>query len=126
MFFILFFATTVLLLVYIKIKYFTLRGPIPGSSPHLLFGNLIEAGQLFKGVSLPQGLAQFKKRFGDIFQFWLGPSHVIVVGNINDVQYIFNNRHIYDHGEMFVQQTSVLFPDGLLCLRGWFNTFFKK
>ena len=56
-------------------------------------------------------LLQFKKRFGDIFQFWLGTSHVIVVGNINDVQYIYNNRNIYDQGKSFVERISVLFPD---------------
>jgi hypothetical protein len=118
MFFTLFFSTIILLLLYIKRKYFTLRGPIPGSPPHFLFGNLIECGQIFRGTSLPEGLLQFKKRFGDVFQFWLGPSHVTVVGNITDVQHIFNNRNIYDQGDMFVQQTSVLFPDGLICLRG--------
>ena len=118
MFFTLFFATIILLLFYFKRKYFTFRGPIPGSSPHFLFGNLIESGGVFGGLSLAQGLLQFKKRFGDIFQFWLGPTRVIIVGNINDVQHIFNSRNIYDQGDLFVQQTRVLFPDGLISLKG--------
>jgi hypothetical protein len=118
MFFTLFFATLVLLYFYIKIKYFTLRGPIPGASPYFLLGNLIEPGRLFSGIAIPQTLLRFRKRFGNTFQFWFGPSHVITVGNINDVQHIYTNRHIYDQGDMFVQQISVLFPDGLICLRG--------
>jgi hypothetical protein len=96
----------ILLLLYIKRKYFTHREPIPGSPPHLLFGKLIETGQIFRGTSLAEGFLQFKKRFGDVFQFWLGPSHVTIVGNINDVQHIFDNQNIYDQSDMFVQQTS--------------------
>jgi hypothetical protein len=118
MFFTLFLTTIVLLFFYIKIKYFTRRGPIPGSSPYFLLGNLFEFGQSFSGLAVPRTLMRFRKRFGDIFQFWLGPTHVIVVGNINDVQHIFNNRHIYDQGDLFVQQVSVLFPDGLIGLKG--------
>ena len=110
MFYVLLIASIVLLYLYVKIRYFTLRGPIPGLSPYTLFGNLI------------QGLLRFKKRFGDVFQFWLGSLHVIIVANINDVQHIFNHRNIYEHGDMFVQRTSVLFPDGLICLRGKFTT----
>jgi hypothetical protein len=126
MFFTLFFATIILLFVYIKIKYFTLRGPIPGSPPHFLFGNLIESGRLFGDKTIAEGFLQFKKRFGDVYQFWLGSAHVIVVGNINDVEHIFHSRNIYDQGEMFVQRTSVLYPDGLNCLVGEFNTFYRS
>jgi hypothetical protein len=118
MFFILCFAVIALLYFYIKIKYFTLRGSIPGASPTILLGNLFELDQLFNGFAVPQALLRFQKRFGDIFQFWLGPTHCIVVGNVNDVQHIFNNRHIYDQGDIFVQQLSVLFPESLISLRG--------
>ncbi len=118
MFLSLFLATIVLTFLYIKIKYLTVRGPIPGSSPYFLFGNLIEFSHLFRRISLPDRLTEFKRRFGDIFQFWLGSTHVVVVGNINDVQHIFNNRNIYDQGDIFVQKTSVLFPDGLISLKG--------
>ena len=118
MLFPLLFAFVVLLFLYIKIKYFSLRGPIPGLSPHVLLGNLLQAGVLSKGLTLDQALQKFRKRFGDTFQFWFGSLHVIVVTNINDVQHIFYNRRIYDHGDMFVQRTNVLFPDGLICLRG--------
>lgn len=107
-----------LLVVYIKVKYFTLRGSIPGSSPHILFGNLVESGHLFGGLTLPEALASFKKRFGDIFQFWLGPTHVIVVGNIDDIKHILRNRNIYDQGDIFIEKVSVIYPDTLFCLKG--------
>ena len=105
-------------LVYAKRKYFTLRGPIPGSPPSFLVGNLIETGQLLRGVSFSQALVAHKKRFGDIFQLWMGPTRLIVVGNINDVQHIFAHRNIYDQGRSFLERASVLFPNGLLCIDG--------
>lgn len=118
MFFVLLALALVLLVVYCKIKYFTIRGSIAGLSPHLFFGNLIQAGLIFDNIPLPKALSTFQKRFGDIFQFWFGPSRVIVVAEINDVKHVFTNRQIYDQGEMFIDILSSLFPNGLICLKG--------
>ena len=118
MFFVLLITAVVLLVVYIKIRHFTLHGPIPGKQPYFFFGNLIDTGILLRGVSLPQALAEYKTQFGDIFQFWLGSSRLVVVGNVNDVQHIFNNRNIYDQGKVFIEKASVLLSNGLLCVRG--------
>ncbi|CAF0803367.1 unnamed protein product [Adineta steineri] len=60
-------------------KYFTLRGPIPGLSPHYFFGNTIQSGLVLKDLSLHEVYRTFKSRFGDVFQFWFGPARVIVV-----------------------------------------------
>jgi hypothetical protein len=116
----LFLLLLVVYLVYVKNKYFTLRGPIPGSPPLFLLGNLLETGQLLRGASLTQALTTFKDRFGDIYQLWMGPTRLIVVGNINDVQHIFSHRNIYDQGSTFLERVSVIFPNGLICIKGTF------
>ena len=108
----------VVYLVYVKRKYFTLRGSIPGSPPWFLLGNLIETGQLLRGVSFSEALTTFKHRFGDIYQIWMGPTRLIVVGNINDVQHIFSHRNIYEQGSAYLERASILFPNGLLCIQG--------
>lgn len=107
-----------LLLLYSKLRYFTVRQSIAGLSPHVYVGNLIQAGILFHGKSLPQALLEFQQRFGQNFQFWLGPSHYFVVGDIEDVQHVFSHRNIYDQGDVFVEKISVLFPGGLGCIKG--------
>ncbi|CAF2889212.1 unnamed protein product [Rotaria sp. Silwood2] len=120
MFLILIVVVIVLLVVYAKLKFFTLRGPLPGLPPQFLFGNLIQSGLLLGGASLPQVYLAFHARFGDIFQFWLGPTRVIIVSGIGDVQHIFSNRKIYDQGDMAIQQMSLLLPDALICTKGQF------
>jgi hypothetical protein len=109
--------------LYVKLKYFTLRGPVPGLSPHFFFGNLIQSG-MFNGVTTDQVFAAFKRRYGNIFQFWLGPLRVTCVNNIGDVQHIFTHRHIYDQGDMFVEKFSIFVPDGLISLKGQFFIHF--
>jgi hypothetical protein len=102
----------------VKIKYYTLRGPIPGISPQFLFGNFIQTGILFNDVSFPQVLLKLKKQFGDVFQVWLGSVRFVVVSNINDVQYIFTHRQVYDHSDLLFDNFSIVFPDGLGGCRG--------
>lgn len=123
---ILFLVLIALLLAYwyLKVKYFTLRGSLPGLSPQFLVGNLIQSGFLFGHGSLPETFASFKRRFGDVFQLWLGPSRVIVVNNINDVQYIFTHRHIYDQGDIYTKRFSIVIPHGYISNTGTF--FFNR
>jgi len=113
---------TILLLayIYVKLKYYTLRGPIPGLSPHVLFGNLIQSAIIFNGATTADVFPLFKHRFGNIFQFWLGPTRMIVISSVGDVQHIFTNRHIYDLGDMYVQKFGILFPNTLMCIKGQF------
>ena len=109
-----------LLVVYAYIKWsrFTLRPDIPGLSPNILVGNLLQTGILTRGKALTDALASLKKSYGDIFQFWMGPVRFIVVNDADDVQHIFNHRNIYDQGDLFVEKVGVLFPDSLLCTTG--------
>lgn len=107
----------VLLLIYIKLKYFTLRGPIPGIPPQFLLGNLFQTG-FIRGISYAEIYKKLRERFGDICQLWLGPSRFILVSNIVDVQYIFSNRNIYDQGDLFVEKLSNIVPDSLITIKG--------
>jgi hypothetical protein len=120
MFFLLLLIVIALLVFYAQIKYFTLRGPIPGLAPHFFFGNTIQSGLILKNLSLHEVWLQFKSRFGDIFQFWLGPWRVIVVSGIGDVQHIYTHRNIYDQGDILVEQFKLFLHDALICLKGQF------
>ncbi len=108
----------ILVYIYVKVKYFSLRGNIPGQSPHIFFGNLIQTGMLFNGTTTAEVFPLFKQKFGNIFQFWLGFTRVIVVSDIDDVQHIFSNRHIYDLGDIHVEKLGSMFPDSLMGIKG--------
>ena len=108
----------VLSFVYLKLKYFTLRGPIPGLSPQFLVGNLVQTG-FTRGASFFTILSSLRQRFGDIYQVWLGLERCIVVCNIKDIQYIFTNRNIYDQGALFVEKASLLMPNGIIAVKGY-------
>jgi len=125
MLFILILGFIVLLFFYLKFKYFTLRGPLPGIPPHFLFGNLIQIG-VFRDEPFPDIYKNLKKRFGDHFQVWFGPWRFVVVSNIADVQHIFTHRNIYDQGDVFCEQFSVMLPDGLICIKGYYPLFRKN
>jgi hypothetical protein len=125
MFVFLIFIITVLLLIYIKLKYFTLRGPIPGIPPQFLVGNLIQTG-FIHGVSYPEIYTTLRKRFGDIFQIWYGHHRFIAVLNFEDVQYIFANRNIYDQGDTFTKQLSLIVPNSLICTKGHYHNFLTR
>ena len=108
-----------LYLIYLKIKYFTLRGPLPGLKPQFLFGNLLQTG-LLNGVSLPEIYTSLRNRLGDNYQLQFGFLHFIVIGDIDDIQYIFTHPHIYDQGDWFVDQLGALIPNALITLKGFF------
>ena len=118
MLWILFFLVIVLSLLYIKVKYFTLRGHLPGLSPHFFFGNLIQSGLLRGEKTLPQVLLAFQKCFGDVYQFWLGTTHFVVVSEADDVKHIFTHRKIYDQGGVLVETVRVLIENSMLVLNG--------
>ena len=120
MIFVLLIISVFLLLFYLKRKYFTLDGLIPGLSPHFLFGNLLQS-DFFNGQLPPDILLTFKKRFGDIFQFWFGPSRFIIVSNIADVEHIFTHRNIYEQGNIFIEKFSVSYSNSLVSIKGLFR-----
>ncbi len=103
---------------YIKRVYFTLYGPIPGLPPQFLLGNLLQTGVIGKNVPFNLIFLDLKTKFGDIFQYWLGPSRIVVVNRLEDVQHIFNHRNIYDQGDIFTDKISLVNPYAILCLKG--------
>lgn len=107
-----------LIYFYLKFKYFTLRDDLPGLSPHIVFGNLIQSGILLNGATASEAFLEFTRRFGKTFQFWLGFSRLIIVSGTGDVQHIFNHRHIYDQGDTFVKKFGILIPNALINLKG--------
>jgi hypothetical protein len=117
MFVILSFIIIILLLLYVKIKYFTLRGPIPGLPPQFLVGNLIQTG-FTRGTSYFEIYSSLRKRFGDVYQIWLGHVRFVVVCNIKDIQHIFTNRNIYDQGVLFIEKLSLIVPDAIIAAKG--------
>jgi hypothetical protein len=126
MFLLLVFGALLLIYIYVKLKYFTLRGDIPGLSPYVFFGNLIQSGILFNGKTTAEVFPLFQRRFGNIFEFWLGSTRVIVVSDIADVQHIFINRQLYDLGDIYVEKLGSLFPSSLMGIKGYFYSLIIK
>ena len=116
--------TIVILFYYFKRVYFTFHGPIPGIAPQFLFGNLFQTGALGRNVPFNLIFLDLKAKFGDIFQYWLGPTRVVVVNCLEDVEHIFKHRHIYDQGEIFTEKISLMNPYGILSLRGSIGFFY--
>jgi cytochrome P450 len=59
-----------------------------------------------------------EKRYGDIFSFKILFRRIIIVSRIDYVEHILSKRQIYDISEMTTQNFSLLFPGGLLSLKG--------
>ena len=59
-----------------------------------------------------------EKKYGDIFSFRIGFRRIIILSRIDYIQHILSNRQIYDISEMTTRNFSLLFPGGLLALKG--------
>jgi len=101
-----------------------MRSNLPGLSPHFLFGNLIQSGVLFHGVSIGKALCTFRDRFGNVFQFWFGSSRLIVINDTEDVKHILSNRHIYEKGDLSLKTFGILFYHALIANRGLFTIIY--
>lgn len=106
------------LLWYIKHVYFTLRGSIPGLAPQFLLGNLLQTGVLSGGVAFNQIFLDLHAKFGDVFQYWLGATRIVVVSRLEDVQHIYSHRQIYEQGDLFTEKISLINPNAILCMKG--------
>ena len=103
---------------YLKIKYFTLHGLIPGLSPEFFFGNLRQTRMLTRDETVANVHTNLHRQLGDIYQFWIGPSRVIVVSNADDIQHIFGHRQIYELADISVEKFGLFFGDSLICNKG--------
>jgi hypothetical protein len=108
----------IVLYYYVKRIYFTLRGPIPGIPPQFILGNLLQTGAIGSNVAFNIIFLDLKSKFGDIFQYWLGPTRVIVVSRLEDVHHIFSHRHIYDQGDILTDKISLVNPYATVCMTG--------
>lgn len=103
---------------YVKSIYFTLRGPIPGTPPEFLFGNLLQTGLIWGDESLSDALLKLKIKFGDVFQYWFTYTRVIVVSSLEDIQHIFAHRNLYEQGDMFIEKLCIVNPSEVAALKG--------
>jgi cytochrome P450 len=71
---------------------------------------------------------QFQDEYGDTFQLWLGLLHMNFVCNPEDVQHVFTHRHIYEQGDLHVNQHRLVFNDALICNIGMYicNDYFRN
>lgn len=111
---------------YFKRRYFTLIDPLPGIKPQFLFGNLLQTGALKKDVAFPLIFLELKTKFGDVFQYWLGPSRIVVVNRLEDIEHIFANRHIYDQADLFTEKIGIVNRYAILSLKGWRTSSFSS
>lgn len=121
------FATTVLVLLvlFVCTVYWYLISQrknnnhrLPGPKPEWIFGNLRKTGVLSGRTTLFEVYAELKDVYGDAFSFWLGPYYSIVISKIEHVQQVLADRHTYDMDDFTSRNFGVLFPAGLISLRG--------
>ncbi|CAF2181970.1 unnamed protein product [Rotaria magnacalcarata] len=120
------FATTIVLLsifilivyVYSQLNRSNHTEKLPGIKPQWVFGNLYNTGIVSGRVTLPEAIAELKEKYGDVFSFWFGPYYSIVLSRIDHVQHVLADRHTYDIAETTTRTFGILFPRGLLALRG--------
>ena len=111
----------ILIYCYVKLKYFTLRGPLPGLPPQFIFGNMIQTGLLTRSQPLFKVLSQLQAQFGNVSQLWLGASRYIMVADANDVQHIFKYRQIYEQGDTQTEKLRLYLRDAYVCTKGEHN-----
>ncbi|CAF3070367.1 unnamed protein product [Rotaria sp. Silwood2] len=102
---------------YIKWKYYTLRGPVPDLQPEFLFGNLRQLEVIGSNRELinsyDHAAEKLQKKFGDIFQFWIGSFYSYVFCRPEHAAKIYADRHIFDRGEINKKKTFGLIGENL-------------
>jgi len=121
------FATTlVLLIIFLITVYYYYKfsctvvkncNRLPGLKPEWIIGNLRNAG-IISGLALHEVYDVFKQKYGDAFSFWLGPYHTIVLSRIEYCQHVLMDRQTYDMATLITKTFGILFPNGLISLRG--------
>lgn len=65
-----------------------------------------------------EGIAKLKERYGDIFSIEFGSFYLFFLSRIDHIQHVLSDRHTYDISDTTTRNFSLLFPSGLLALRG--------
>ncbi|CAF1159500.1 unnamed protein product [Didymodactylos carnosus] len=115
--FLLTFALLSIVYLYLKRKYFTLVGPLPGLPPRFLFGNLLDV-DILKGEPLVNVYAKLQQTYGDVCQFWAGPDHFYMFSKVEHFQHIFTHRNIYDLADVSIRFFGLQMPSSLLAIKG--------
>ncbi|CAF3910906.1 unnamed protein product [Rotaria sordida] len=107
---------------YIKWKYYTLRGSIPGLKPEFLFGNLRQLGVIGPNRELidtyTHGGEKMQQKFGDIFQYWIGENHFYVFCRVEHAEQIYVDRSRFDRAEMRLRTFGLIAENFIISLIG--------
>ncbi|CAF3604744.1 unnamed protein product [Rotaria sordida] len=71
-----------------------------------------------RGVPPNTATLTMQAEFGDVYQYWIGPLRVIGVCNVEDIQYIFAHRHIYEKSSSHMDRLRVFLPDSFVSTTG--------
>ncbi|CAF0902462.1 unnamed protein product [Didymodactylos carnosus] len=107
---------------YLKWKYYTLRGGIPGLQPEFKYGNLrqlrIMTSKEHVIDSYVYGFQKMQKQYGDIFQIWIGSTHYYVFCRPEHAERIYSDRHIFDRADVRTKTFGLIAEDFLITLIG--------
>ncbi len=70
------------------------------------------------GKVFHQAIHSLEDKYGDIFAFKILFHRIIIVSRIDYIEEILSKRKIYEISEITTRNFSLLFPDGLLSLKG--------
>ncbi|CAF1617994.1 unnamed protein product, partial [Rotaria sordida] len=107
---------------YIKWKYYTLRDSIPGLKPEFLFGNLRQLGIIGPNRELIEtyihGCEKMQRKFGDIFQYWIGPHYFYVFCRVEHAEQIYADRSRFDHVEVCLRTVGLIAENFIISFIG--------
>ncbi|CAF1417438.1 unnamed protein product [Rotaria sp. Silwood1] len=105
---------------YIKWKYYTLRGSVPGLKPEFLFGNLrqldIIASNGEQIDTYTHGCDKMQRKFGDIFQFWMGATHLYIFCRPEHAEQIYTDHCRFDRADMRVNTFGLIAENFIISL----------
>ena len=111
-----------LVYLYLKWKYFTLYGAVPGIQPEFLFGNLRQLDLINSKKemidSYVHGFEKMHNQYGDTFQFWIGANHCYAFCRPEHAEQIYAARHIFDRAEIRKNTFGLIAENALIALMG--------
>uniref|UniRef100_A0A914Q050 Cytochrome P450 n=1 Tax=Panagrolaimus davidi TaxID=227884 RepID=A0A914Q050_9BILA len=92
----LYFTAFLLLFIYVSYElYFKRRRLPPGPTPFLIAGNMLS---VLLNPNLDQLFLKWKRKFGGIYTFWMGPVPMVFVSDIEIMKrYFVKNAESFSH-----------------------------
>ena len=107
---------------YLKWKYYTLRGKIPGLQPEFKHGNLRQLQIITsseQGIdSYVHGFEKMQRQYGDVFQIWIGSNHYYVFCRPEHAERIYSDRHVFDRADVRTKTFGLIAEDFMITLMG--------